>query len=70
MTRTVLLEIDEATYKTAGEEPLPAPRPIAWNRAVDGGRSFYTALGHTEESWTEPLFLEHVWGGVLWAMAR
>lgn len=59
---TVLLEIDETTYKDEGA--ALEPRPIAWTRDFDGGRSFYTALGHTTESWSEPLFLEHVWGGI------
>jgi type 1 glutamine amidotransferase len=61
---TVLLDLDETSYKTAAENPAPAPRPIAWSRAFAGGRSFYTALGHTSESWSEPLFLAHVWGGI------
>jgi type 1 glutamine amidotransferase len=61
---TVLLDIDETSYKTSGENPAPQPRPIAWFREFDGGRSFYTALGHTTESWQEPPFLQHVWGGI------
>jgi type 1 glutamine amidotransferase len=65
---SVLLEIDESSYKTPAESPAPAPRPIAWYRDFDGGRSFYTALGHTEESWSESLFLDHVWGGITWTM--
>jgi type 1 glutamine amidotransferase len=31
------------------------------------GRSWYTALGHTKASWSEPLFLAHVLGGIRWA---
>jgi type 1 glutamine amidotransferase len=63
----VLLEIDETTYKSPAQSPAPEPRPIAWYREFDGGRTFYTALGHTSESWAEEAFLDHVWGGVLWA---
>jgi cytochrome c len=62
---TSLLDIDETSYKTAAERPAPQPRPISWIRRFEGGRSFYTALGHTAESWSEPLFLSHVWGGIL-----
>ena len=65
---SVLLEIDESTYKSAAENPAPSPRPIAWYRDFDGGRTFYTALGHTSESWAEAAFLDHVWGGVVWAL--
>jgi type 1 glutamine amidotransferase len=62
---TVLLDIDETSYKSVAENPAPSPRPIAWFRPFDGGLSFYTALGHTDESWSEPLFLSHVWGGIV-----
>ncbi len=65
---SVLLEIDEASYKTPAMNPAPGPRPIAWYREFDGGRSFYTALGHTTESWSETRFLDHVWGGIVWAL--
>ena len=61
---TVLLDIDETSYKSPAERPALQPRPIAWFRPFDGGLSFYTALGHTNESWSEPLFVSHVWGGI------
>jgi type 1 glutamine amidotransferase len=67
---TALLEVDETSYKSAAESPTPAPRPIAWFRSFEGGRSFYTALGHTAESWDEPLFLSHVWGGIVSALGE
>lgn len=41
--------------------------PITWCQEYDGGRSWYTGLGHTAESYDEPLFLEHVLGGIRWA---
>lgn len=62
---TVLLDVDETSYKTPAENPARQPHPIAWFRTFDGGRAFYTALGHTNESWSEPLFLSHVWGGIV-----
>ena len=62
---TTLLDIDETSYKTSAENPRSSPRPIAWAREFDGGRSFYTALGHTTDSWDEPLVRSHVWGGIL-----
>lgn len=65
---SILLEIDETTYKTADDDPLPTPRPIAWYREFDGGRTFYTALGHTSASFDEPAFRAHVWGGLQWVL--
>ena len=67
---SVLLEVDELSYKTPGENAQPDPRPIAWFREFDGGRMFYTALGHTVESYADPLFLEHVWGGLTWVLGQ
>jgi type 1 glutamine amidotransferase len=40
---------------------------IAWYHDFDGGRAFYTALGHTPESFVEPLFLQHLLGGIEYA---
>jgi type 1 glutamine amidotransferase len=65
---SILLNIDETTYKAPADGPEPMPRPIAWYRNFDGGRSFYTALGHTSESFAEPAFRAHLWGGITWAL--
>ncbi|MFZ9916464.1 MAG: ThuA domain-containing protein, partial [Phycisphaerales bacterium] len=32
-------------------------------------RSWYTGGGHTKESYSEPLFRQHIEGGILWAAA-
>jgi type 1 glutamine amidotransferase len=44
--------------------------PIAWYREFDGGRAWYTAGGHTEATYAEPLFLQHLLGGLEWAAGR
>jgi type 1 glutamine amidotransferase len=41
--------------------------PIAWYQSFDGGRAFYTALGHTVEDYSDPLFLGHLAGAIEWA---
>lgn len=41
--------------------------PIAWHGFVGNGRSWYTAMGHTSETYQEPLFQTHLLGGILWA---
>jgi type 1 glutamine amidotransferase len=66
---SVLLDVDETSYKRPSEQPAAQPRPIAWYREFDGGRTFYTALGHTSESFDEAHFLDHVWGGLTWVLA-
>ena len=60
----VLAVLDEATY-SGGE--MGDDHPIAWCQFYDGGRAWYTALGHTRESYSEPLFLEHLLGGIQFA---
>ena len=70
LTVHVLAEVDESTYDPRGYSvPGGSPgmgdhHPIAWCQPFDGGRSFYTALGHKPEYWSEPLLLAHVLGGI------
>ena len=44
------------------------PNPMSWVRTVDGGRVFYTAMGHTKESYSDPWFLRHVADGLDWVL--
>jgi type 1 glutamine amidotransferase len=59
----VLIRLDETTY-TGG---TMGNHPAAWCHQYDGGRAWYTALGHTIESYSEPAFLSHLVGGIGWA---
>ncbi len=61
----VLFNLDESTYK-GGENG--DNHPIAWYHDFDGGRSFYTGMGHTNESYQDPLYLDHVYQGLVYAM--
>lgn len=63
----VLATLDEKSYDPE-KAPMGADHPIAWCHEFDGGRAWYTAGGHTSESFREPLFLDHVRGGIEWAM--
>jgi cytochrome c len=63
----VILALDETSY--AGGT-MSGDHPIAWAHEVEGGRAFYTGLGHTIESFSEPLFLDHLIGGIEWAGGR
>jgi len=62
-----LLTIDETTYQ-GGKNGNP--HPMSWYHQYDGGRAFYTALGHTSESFYEEAFLKHILGGIKWAMGK
>ncbi|MGI8908186.1 MAG: ThuA domain-containing protein [Candidatus Sumerlaeaceae bacterium] len=42
--------------------------PIAWYHEFEGGRSFYTALGHKKEHYQDPFLVKQIAGGILWAM--
>ncbi|MBT8399262.1 MAG: PQQ-dependent sugar dehydrogenase, partial [Rhodothermia bacterium] len=64
----VLLTVDEKSYKRPNEKPTSDAHPIAWFHEYDGGRSFYTGLGHTIESFAEPLYRRHLLGGIRYAM--
>jgi type 1 glutamine amidotransferase len=63
----VLAKLDESTYSGG---TMGADHPIAWCQALAGGRSWYTAGGHTKESYTEKLFIQHLLGGIQYAMGR
>ncbi len=64
-TIRVLIDIDEKSYEggTNGDR-----HPMSWYRDFDGGRAFYTNMGHTEATFSEPLFLRHLLGGLRYAM--
>ena len=60
----VLITVDESSYEGGA---MGDPHPISWYHMYDGGRAWYTAMGHTPESYREPFFLQHLLGGILWA---
>lgn len=62
----VLLTVSESSYGVSGELVM-GDHPIAWCHTFDGGRAWYTALGHPAELYENPLFTEHVLGGIRWA---
>ncbi len=63
----VLVEIDESSY-TGGTNG--AKHPMSWYHDFEGGRAWYTELGHTVESYSDSLFLKHVLGGIRYAIGK
>lgn len=44
--------------------------PLAWYNTFDGGRQFYTALGHNKEHYSNAILCKHILGGILWTMGE
>lgn len=68
-----ILAVDESSYNpkvnwgTKKTEGMGNFHPIAWYHHFDGGRSFYTALGHLPTNFSNPVFLNHLYAGIFWA---
>lgn len=66
-----LLSVDESTYETSSQRKAEAAssplHPIAWYHEYDGGRAFYTGLGHLPATYSDQQFLHHLYGGIYWA---
>ena len=68
---TVIAALDEASY-APGEMfgkalAMGADHPIIWKHCVGSGRVFYSAMGHTAESYGEPEYREVLRRAILWA---
>jgi cytochrome c len=61
----VLITVDEQSY---GGGKHGSFHPMAWYHDYDGGRAFYTGLGHSPEHYSETMFLEHLLGGIRYAI--
>lgn len=61
----VLITIDESSYKGGTNGAF---HPMSWYHEFDGGRAFYTELGHVEESYVDPNYLKHLLGGIQYAI--
>lgn len=71
----VLLAVDMTTVEDEGKEEYPGKTfgdlfPIAWCHEFDGGRQWFTSLGHSKEDYMMPLFYQHLLGGIKWVMAN
>ncbi len=60
----VLLKLDESTYGEEDGNATDDDHPISWCQRYDGGRSWYTGMGHTAASFAEADYLEHLLGGI------
>lgn len=67
----VIATLDESTYKPVGmagqELRMGQDHPIAWTRCVADGRSFYSAIGHRPETYSDPRHRKLIEDAILWA---
>lgn len=63
----VLITIDETSYEGGKNGNY---HPFSWYHNFDGGRAFYTAIGHPKECWTDEKFLKHLNGGLQYAIGK
>lgn len=64
----VLSVMDAPAMK--GDEYKRPPFPSTWARKEGEGRVWYTAMGHREDIWTNPVFQDILIGGVRWALGE
>ncbi|GGZ29635.1 hypothetical protein GCM10007049_23590 [Echinicola pacifica] len=67
----ILIQLNEKTYdpgsKNGQSMGMGDVHPMAWYHEYDGGRIFYTALGHVDGAYEDADFLKHLYGGIWWA---
>lgn len=64
----VLISLDESSYE--GEKKMNGDHPFIWYQYVDGGRSFFTSLGHTEEIFKDENYQKLLYGAITWAAGK
>jgi uncharacterized protein len=71
----VLLAGDLVKLEDPGKDKYPGKLygdefPLAWRHEFEGGRAWYTALGHKPEHYSDPKLTKHILGGIRWAMGE
>ncbi len=61
----VLISLDESSYE--GTPKMGGDHPFTWYQYYDGGRSFFTSLGHTLDIYADENYKKLVQGGIVWA---
>jgi type 1 glutamine amidotransferase len=68
-TVRLLITVDPATIGESGEADVN-PNPLVWCHDFGGGRVFYSGLGHTSESYSEPYMVSLLTGGLAYAVGK
>jgi type 1 glutamine amidotransferase len=64
-----VLSVIEAPAMKGIEYQRP-PYPTTWARTEGKGRVWFTAMGHREDVWTNPIFQQILVGGIRWALGE
>lgn len=64
---SVLASLDPKSYQGGR---MPDDHPVVWAHEKFGGRAWYTAMGHTKESYTESAFMKTVEEAIAWTLPR
>lgn len=66
----VLVTVDESTYSPDAPLAMGAVHPMVWWQTYEGARSFYSALGHSSDSYADPVYKELLAQAIAWAVKR
>ena len=66
----IIATLDESTYSPkgmGGQDLHMGDHPIVWTRCVGAGRSFYSAIGHRPETYSDPHYAKLLAQAIEWA---
>jgi type 1 glutamine amidotransferase len=69
-----ILAVNDMTTLTNPNKDRQRPKtfgnvfPSVWSHEFDGGRQWYTSLGHNKEDYKDPNFRKHILGGIQWVI--
>jgi len=71
----ILLSVDVSTLKPGKGQDIAAivggkSVPVAWCQTFEGGRQWFTALGHDPKHYSDPTLRKHILGGIRWVMGE
>ena len=71
----VLLAADLTTVEDEKKAEYPGDTfgdtfPTSWCHTTDGGRQWYTSLGHRSEHYSDPMLMRHILGGIQWVLGE
>lgn len=65
-----LMSIDDPKMEEYPSNTFGKYFPVTWCHSFDGGHQWYTSLGHAPEHYEDPVFMDHIWGGIEWVLRK